>query len=125
MKNLLPVWETDEQFWPKAARDYVFLAAAFHEVGKRLCGAVWTGREALTPPTPAFAAWRNWENANRLARLPEPPRTLADWHKFSPPRPRVIYPQPDLAKLAEAQAVHAAQVLGGAGNQFRHAGPPI
>ena len=41
------IWETDARFWPKAPSDYVFLAAAFQEVGARLFPTEWTGEEAL------------------------------------------------------------------------------
>ncbi len=42
--------------WPKAPREYVFLAAAFHEVGRLLFGEDWSGREAFRPEMPVAKA---------------------------------------------------------------------
>lgn len=110
MQNMFPVWETDEQFWPKAAREYVFLGAAFHEVGKRLCGDEWTGREALTPQWPHRDAKRAFDDGVRLSRLPTPPRSLANWHSQSAPARKTEWTPPDPAKVAEATRARAERI---------------
>lgn len=110
MRNLFSIWETDRQFWPKASDDFVFLAAAFNEVGERLCGQDWTGREALTPPTPDFDAWRKWDNGRRLSRLPPPPVSLGSYRPGSGPIARHEPPKIDPVEDAKADARWAERV---------------
>lgn len=103
MKSLLSIWETDEQFWPKAAREYAFLAAAFHEVGPLLCDGDWTGREALPLQWPQRESWSQWQNAVRLAAQPIPPRSLADYRPGREERKAPERPKLDAAKIAEIE----------------------
>jgi hypothetical protein len=58
---------TDPECWPKAPREYVFLAAAFNEVGNVLFGEAWT-RDP--PDTPLLDFER------RVTRAPVPPPKL-------------------------------------------------
>ena len=69
------IWQIDPRLWPKAARQYVFLAAAFQEIGQALCGDEWTGREALPFPTPLADGQR--KVAALLTRAPAPPVNIA------------------------------------------------
>jgi hypothetical protein len=61
------IWSTDPALWPKAPREYVFLAAAFEEAGRALFPDEWT---SVPPDTPLLRASR------MITRAPLPPSDL-------------------------------------------------
>lgn len=70
-------WE-DDGAWPKPPREYVFLGAAFREVGEALFSGQWAGTEALTQPDPwekvkaIEAKKRRIENILLAQKVPKP-----------------------------------------------------
>ena len=101
------IWETDARFWPKAPSDYVFLAAAFQEVGARLFPTEWTGEEALPVKWPKEELKIRLEAPPRVSSAPAPIVPITQYRKAAAVAPKlrssVDLPSPEeMARLREA-----------------------
>lgn len=70
-------WTNDPRDWPKAGRNFVFLAHAFCEVGRALYPDEWNGSEALQPPTPKADLLQRLLSCVQLSTAPGPAHSLS------------------------------------------------
>lgn len=96
---VLSIWETDPRHWPNVSREYVFLAAAFHEVGEALAGGDWTGREALPVATPEADKERMLDGLIRTSKI-QPAANVGHRGAFTHRSP-VALPQISAERMAE------------------------